>query len=89
MHKTDWLYNAKWGIFTHYLFDTVKTVPTVDVPRLAKKIADTGAGYYFITVMQRRRYMLAPNETYNRITVKLVPNAILSKSFTRSFQSTE
>lgn len=68
MHKTDWLYNAKWGVFTHYLYDTVNTVATVDVPRLAKKIADTGAGYYFITVMQRSRYMLAPNETYNRIT---------------------
>lgn len=71
MHKTDWLYSAGWGIFTHYLYGNEnwnETISNFNVERLAKKIADTGAGYYFITMMQRSKYLLAPNETYNRIT---------------------
>lgn len=66
MHKTDWFHDAGWGVFTHYL--TPLSVPTFDTERLAKKLADVGAGYYFITIMQRNRFLLAPNETYNRIT---------------------
>lgn len=71
MHKTDWLYQAKWGVFTHYLFhgdDWNEKIQSFDTERLAKSLSDIGAGYYFITIMQRKKYMLAPNETYNRIT---------------------
>lgn len=74
MHKTDWLYQAKWGIFNHYLFglydndDWNALVDSYDTDRLAKMLSDMGAGYYFITIMQLHRYMIAPNETYDRIT---------------------
>ena len=89
MHKTDWLHDAGWGVFTHYLYhaaasrsgvcatafddwdacgDWNSVVDSFDTDRLAKKLNDIGAKYYFITIMQRTKYMLAPNETYDRIT---------------------
>ena len=70
-HKTDWFCQAGWGIFTHYLFHDEnwdKKVASFDTERLADKLASIGAKYYFITLMQRKKYMLAPNETYDRIT---------------------
>jgi hypothetical protein len=42
-------------------------VDELDVERIAKTLADVGAGYYFFTVMQGRKYMAAPNATFDRI----------------------
>lgn len=81
MNGQDRLYQRKWGVFNHYLYgapsqtdkstaadpDWSRRVETVDVERIARMLHETGAGYYFITVMQGRKYMLAPNETYDRI----------------------
>ncbi len=64
------LLKGNFGVFTHYLYggpDWVETTNNLDIPRLAAKIAETGASYYFITLMQRAKYMLAPNETYDKI----------------------
>lgn len=85
MHKTDWFYNRKWGVFAHYLhgeqnspghpgnlgFGTVdwnEHVKAVDTDLLAKQLHEAGAGYFIITIMQRTKHLIAPNETYNRIT---------------------
>ena len=38
-----------------------------DAERLAYNLHKMGAGYYFITLMQCREYMLAPNATYDKI----------------------
>lgn len=38
-----------------------------DVERVAYDLDRIGAGYYFITVMQGYRFMLSPNETFDRI----------------------
>lgn len=38
-----------------------------DVERVAFDLNRIGAGYYFITLMQGDRFMLAPNETFDRI----------------------
>lgn len=76
-HKTDRFYNSKWGIFTHYLsvFEKCETgedwermVAKFDVKKVAKQLSYIGAKYYFITIMQGSRFMLAPNATYDRIT---------------------
>ena len=81
MNGQERLYQRKWGVFNHYLYgapsqtdkstaadpDWNRRVETVDVERIARTLHETGAGYYFITVMQGRKYMLAPNETYDRI----------------------
>lgn len=79
-HKTDRFYNSKWGVFNHYLAslenknpdanaeDWKNKVAKFDVQKVAKQLSDIGAKYYFITVMQGSRFMLAPNATYDRIT---------------------
>lgn len=42
-------------------------VKRFDAERLAFSLHKMGAGYYFITVMQCREFMLAPNETFDKI----------------------
>ena len=39
-----------------------------DAGKLARTLHEIGCGYYFITVMQGTRFMIAPNEAYSRIT---------------------
>lgn len=76
MHITDKMYNKKWGIFNHYLnFETDadgdpdwnKRIAGIDVERMAYNLNKMGAGYYFITLIQGTKYMLAPNKTYEDI----------------------
>ena len=75
MHITDKLYNKKWGIFNHYLnFETEdgpadwnERINTIDVEKMAYNLNKMGAGYYFITLNQGTKYMLAPNKTYEDI----------------------
>ena len=43
-------------------------VDSVDTDRLARTLHEMGCGYYFITVMQGTRFMIAPNDAYSRIT---------------------
>jgi len=76
MHITDKLYNKKWGIFNHYLnvnvvCDGMKwcdAINRIDVKKIASQLHEIGAGYYFITLCQGTKYLLAPNDTYNKIT---------------------
>lgn len=79
----DRLHDKKWGIFHHYLAGNVNNkermrsyfhetdwdtcVHEFDVKKLAKQLSDIGVGYYFITLMQGTKYMLAPNATYDKI----------------------
>lgn len=39
-----------------------------DTEKFATQVADTGAPYVFVTMMQRTRYLIAPNATYDRLT---------------------
>lgn len=50
-----------------------------DVKRLAKTLHEIGAGYYFITVMQGRRYMIAENSAYRKIVGDDVADECLSR----------
>ncbi|MBQ4631130.1 MAG: alpha-L-fucosidase [Clostridia bacterium] len=77
MHITDKLYNKKWGVFNHYLYGfTAKpegiswneAIERFDVKKISAQLREVGAGYYFITLCQGGRHLLAPNDTYNRIT---------------------
>ncbi|MBR5868853.1 MAG: alpha-L-fucosidase [Clostridia bacterium] len=74
MHITDRFHAKKWGVFNHFLGYNVNNgeewcqkVAGFDVELVAKTLHDMGAGYYVITLMQGRRYMLAPNATFDRI----------------------
>jgi len=78
----DRLYHAKWGVFEHFLFDPPggshlkerlsqlpwdTRVDMLDTDKIAHTLHEMGAGYFFITIMQGRKYMAAPNATYDRI----------------------
>lgn len=83
MNRADWLYEAKWGVFTHYLASKMQCgagsrfAPAVswnecvncfDVEAYAKAMHEINAGYVVFTLMQASRYLCAPNDTYNKIT---------------------
>lgn len=42
-------------------------VNRLDVEKIAEQLHQAGAAYYFITIMQCSRYMIAPNKTYDEI----------------------
>lgn len=74
-HITDRMYEKRWGVFNHFLFDGTKEeescwnefVEGFDVELVARNLHEMGAGYYFITTMQGRKFMIAPNQTFDRI----------------------
>jgi len=84
VHKTDWFAEAKYGVFVHFLNGLQNNpehvaslgkktswdecVHEFDVERFATRMEEAGAGYVIFTVMQRSRYMIAPNTTYDRLT---------------------
>lgn len=73
--------SRRWGVFNHFLYGAPTTgvldpahrsdwnarVELFDVERVAKDLHDLGAGYYFITLMQGRQYMCAPNATFDEL----------------------
>jgi len=71
--RTARLHDAKFGVFTHFLYggDSPeawrKKVENFNVRKVAEQLAECGAGFYFITLMQGSRWMCAPNATYDRI----------------------
>ena len=74
-HRTDWFYQAKWGVFMHYLCGEKVTVEewnnkvdSFDVKALAEQLKSLGAGYYIITIGQGSGHYCAPNAVYDSIT---------------------
>jgi hypothetical protein len=82
--NTDWFSEAGWGLFVHYLYDVQcvgnrianteehkswdDMIHQFNTDQFAADVAETGASYVFFTMMQRTRYLIAPNETYNKLT---------------------
>jgi len=56
-------------------------INSLDADLIADQIAEVNAGYLFLTVMQRSKYMLAPNETFNRITGYKTGEACAERDF--------
>lgn len=80
-HIQDIFYQRQFGIFTHFLFKGDQNMTfaeenalwqqqteALDPEYIAHTLHRIGAGYYFITLMQGSRFMLAPNAAYDRIT---------------------
>jgi hypothetical protein len=77
-HRADWFKEAKWGVFTHYMAETVlkgdkitidnwnKAVDSFDVQALASQLASVGANYIVITLGQNSGYYCSPNVVYDR-----------------------
>jgi hypothetical protein len=82
--NTTWFQAAGYGVFVHYLAGLQNNreainslgcqtsweacVHEFDTERFAETMEEVGAGYVVFTVMQVTRHMIAPNETYDRIT---------------------
>ena len=75
-HRTDWLYQAGWGVMFHYVYgsrhmnaegpeDWNKLVDSFDVDGLADQLAAVGAGYLLLTIAQHPP-MNAPNSVFDR-----------------------
>lgn len=84
MHRSDAFYQRRWGVFVHYLEKAMnypanprslgrhtswdECLEDFDCDRFAQELAQVGAGYAMITLMQQTRYLLAPNDTFNKLT---------------------
>lgn len=78
--RAEWFRQARWGVFTHYMADTVlapetlsvetwnAAVDSFDVAALANLLDQIGAGYYVITLGQNSGYYCSPNTAYDRHT---------------------
>lgn len=65
----DWLKDAKYGVFVHYLGggdDWNEKVDSFDVARFASQIEQSGAAYLIFTLGQNSGYYCSPNATYER-----------------------
>ena len=74
-HRTDWLYEAKWGVMFHYVFGSEhmdvhspsqwnKAVGAFDVDGLADQLSEVGAGYLLLTIAQMPP-LNAPNSVFD------------------------
>jgi alpha-L-fucosidase len=69
--RADWLNEAKYGVFVHYLGggpNWNKTVESFDVPRFAEQLQEAGAGYLVFTLGQNSGYYCSPNAAYDKYT---------------------
>jgi len=67
---TDWLHDARYGVFMHVLLDgeaSLDTVNSFDVNALADQLVDVQTGYLVLTLGQNSGYFNAPNPTYESI----------------------
>jgi hypothetical protein len=68
--KTDWMYQAKVGVSTHYTSnwgDLEKLAGMFDVKRTAEQLAEAGAGWFLFTLHHQSWAMMAPNPVYDGI----------------------
>lgn len=82
--RTDWFLEAGYGVFVHYLEGLQNNaerlhslgketswdecVKEFDTEAFAATMDEVGAGYVIFTVLQRKRTMIAPNPTFDRIS---------------------
>ncbi|MDD5707409.1 MAG: hypothetical protein PHR35_15915 [Kiritimatiellae bacterium] len=80
--RTDWLHEAKWGVFMHYLAVPAgssqgeeldaetwnRRVDAFDLPGVVRQLREIRPGYVVITLGQNSGHYCTPNATYDRIT---------------------
>ena len=77
--KSQWLRDAKWGFFTHYLphvasgpdsvipkKEWIKKVNSFDVKHLGDQLSALKVPYFFITVGQHCHYFCSPNKAFDK-----------------------
>lgn len=69
--NTDWLRNAQYGVFMHFLPGNAQALQLVNkfnVEDLAGQLEAIGAKYFIITLGQNSGYMNSPNAAYAKFT---------------------
>src|SRR5579859_3889180 len=69
--NTDWLSQAKYGVFIHFLpsgKEGLEKVEQFDADVLARQLDEIGAGYLILTLGQNSGYFNSPNNAYNKQT---------------------
>ena len=69
--NTDWLKDAKYGVFMHFLPGDAASLARVadfDVEGLARQLETLGAKYFVITLGQNSGFFNSPNAVYDRTT---------------------
>ena len=69
--NTDWLRDARYGVFMHFLLADAKGLALVqefDVDALARQLQTLGAKYFVLTLGQNSGYFNSPNAAYDRCT---------------------
>ncbi len=74
MGRANWLRDAKWGVFMHYLTDKETTsaewnamIDGFQTEALAEQLSSVGASYFVITIGQASGHFCAPNAVYDGI----------------------
>ena len=70
-HNTDWLQQARYGVFMHFLPGDARQLAQVkdfDVKAVVQQLETVGAKYFVITLGQNSGYFNSPNATYDRVT---------------------
>lgn len=68
---TDWLHEARFGAFMHFLpgdSAALEKVDAFDVDALASQLASAHVRYFVLTLGQNSGFFNSPNATYDRIT---------------------
>lgn len=68
---TDWLLQARYGVFVHFLpssDEQFALVDRFDVDALAEQLEAMGAKYFVITLGQNSGYFNSPNREYEQLT---------------------
>jgi len=70
--RTAWFYQARWGVFIHYLGskdvsveEWNRRIDNFDVEGLARQLASVHASYLVLTLGQNSGHYLSPNHTYD------------------------
>ncbi len=69
--NTDWLKNARYGVFMHFLPSDVKSFARIkdfNIDVVAGQLEAMGATYLVFTLGQNAGFMNSPNSVYERIT---------------------
>jgi hypothetical protein len=70
-HVTDWLRDARLGVFMHFLPDDVQTflarVDEFDVPAITRQLKEMGAGYFVLTLGQNSGFYNSPNAVFDGV----------------------
>ena len=74
-NRAEWLRQARWGVFMHYLAETPdvpveewnRRINGFDTVGLARQLESIKAGYFVITLGQNSGHYISPNRTYDRL----------------------